>query len=148
MSRLAEILPAEHILLDVAVSSKKRAFEEIGFLFENQLGLKRLMVSDSLFARERLGSTGLGRGVAIPHGRVKGIKQAQAALLRLESPIGFDAPDGQPVQLIISLLMPEENTQQHLEILANIAQVLGDAGQREAILQASDAASLLAILQA
>lgn len=147
MNRLAAILPLEHILLDAEITSKKRAFEELGLLFENQQGLQRVAVTDCLFARERLGSTGLGHGVAIPHGRIKGLKNPQAALLRLRSPIGFDAPDGEPVSLIISLLIPQNNAQQHLEILSDIAHILGNAQMREQIKTASDAASLHALLQ-
>ena len=146
MNRLAAILPVSNILLDAEITSKKRAFEELGLLFENQYGMARVAVTDSLFARERLGSTGLGHGVAIPHGRIKGLKQPQAALLRLRSPIGFDAPDGEAVSLIISLLIPQSNAQQHLEILSDIAQILGDAQRREAIKTAADAASLHALL--
>lgn len=146
MNRLAAILPLSHIVLDAEITSKKRAFEELGLLFENHQGLQRVAVTDSLFARERLGSTGLGHGVAIPHGRIKGLKQPQAALLRLRSPIGFDAPDGEPVSLIISLLIPQNNAQQHLEILSDIAHVLGDAQVREQIKTVADAASLLDLL--
>ena len=146
MNRLAAILPLSNIVLDVEITSKKRAFEELGLLFENHQGLQRVAVTDSLFARERLGSTGLGHGVAIPHGRIKGLKQPQAALLRLRSPIGFDAPDGAPVSLIISLLIPQNNAQQHLEILSDIAHVLGDAQVREQIKTVADAASLLDLL--
>ena len=147
MNRLAAILPVSNNVLDAEITSKKRAFEELGLLFENQHGLARVAVTDSLFARERLGSTGLGHGVAIPHGRIKGLKQPQAALLRLRSPIGFDAPDGEPVSLIISLLIPQNNAQQHLEILSDIAHILGDAQLREKIKTVLDASSLHALLE-
>lgn len=146
MNRLASILPAAQVLVHVDATSKKRAFEEAGLLFESQQGLSRALITDSLFARERLGSTGLGHGVAIPHGRIKGLKQPQAALLRLRSPIGFDAPDGEPVSLIISLLIPQNNAQQHLEILSDIAHILGDAQLREKIKTVLDASSLHTLL--
>ena len=81
MNRLASILSAEHVLVRVDATSKKRAFEDAGLLFENLHGLSRALVTDSLFSRERLGSTGLGHGVAIPHGRIKGLKAPMAALL-------------------------------------------------------------------
>ena len=97
MNRLASILPAAQVLVSVDATSKKRAFEEAGLLFENLHGLSRALITDSLFARERLGSTGLGHGVAIPHGRIKGLKAPMAALFQLAQPIGFDAPDEQPV---------------------------------------------------
>lgn len=133
MNRLAAILPVEQVLVNVEVTSKKRAFEEAGLLFEGLHGLNRALVADSLFARERLGSTGLGHGVAIPHGRIKGLKTPMAAVFQLAQPIGFDAPDEQPVSLLIFLLVPEASTQKHLEILSEIAELLSDAGLREKI---------------
>ena len=106
MNRLASILPPAQVLVSVDVTSKKRAFEEAGLLFESLHGLSRALITDSLFARERLGSTGLGHGVAIPHGRIKGLTAPMAAVFQLASPIGFDAPDEQPVGLLIfSFLM-------------------------------------------
>ncbi len=130
MNRLASILPASQVLVHVDASSKKRAFEEAGLLFENLHGLSRALVTDSLFSRERLGSTGLGHGVAIPHGRIKGLKAPMAAVLQLATPIGFDAPDEQAVNLLIFLLVPEAATQKHLEILSEIAELLSDAALR------------------
>jgi PTS system nitrogen regulatory IIA component len=131
MNRLSAILPAAQVLVGVDVTSKKRAFEEAGLLFETLHGLNRALITDSLFARERLGSTGLGHGVAIPHGRIKGLKQPLAAVFQLAAPIGFDAPDEQAVQLLIFLLVPEAATQKHLEILSEIAELLSDSQLRE-----------------
>lgn len=142
MNRLSQILPAGHVLVGVEATSKKRAFEEAGLLFENQHGLNRALVTDSLFARERLGSTGLGHGVAIPHGRIKGLKAPQAAVFRLAAPIGFDAPDEQPVRLLIFLLVPEAATQKHLEILSEIAELLSDGALRERLKTSADAGHL------
>ena len=133
MNRLAAILPATQVLVGIDATSKKRAFEEAGLLFENLHGLSRALVTDSLFARERLGSTGLGHGVAIPHGRIKGLKAPMAAVFRLSQPIGFDAPDEIAVGLLIFLLVPEAATQKHLEILSEIAELLSDAVLREKI---------------
>src|SRR5207249_7226667 len=95
------------------VTSKKRMFEQAGLLFENNQGVARSLVFDSLFARERLGSTGLGQGLAIPHGRIKGLKEAVGAFVRLAQPVPFDAPDGKPVSLVFLLLVPEQATEQH-----------------------------------
>ena len=133
MNRLSSILPVAQVLVGVEATSKKRAFEEAGLLFENLHGLSRALVTDSLFARERLGSTGLGHGVAIPHGRIKGLKAPMAAVFQLAQPIGFDAPDEQPVNLLIFLLVPEAATQKHLEILSEIAELLSDTTLRESI---------------
>ena len=142
MNRLAAILPASNVLVDVDATSKKRAFEHAGLVFENQHAIARATVTDNLFARERLGSTGLGHGVAIPHGRIKGLKAPMAALFQLASPIGFDAPDEQPVNLLIFLLVPEAATQKHLEILSEIAELLSDTPLREKMKNSSDATQL------
>ena len=146
MNRLASILPASQVLVGVDATSKKRAFEEAGLLFENLHGLSRALITDSLFARERLGSTGLGHGVAIPHGRIKGLKAPMAAVLQLRQAIGFDAPDEQPVGLLIFLLVPEAATQKHLEILSEIAELLSDANLRERIKSAPTAEQLHALI--
>ena len=130
----------------VEATSKKRAFEETGLLFENLHGLNRALVTDSLFARERLGSTGLGHGVAIPHGRIKGLKTPMAAVFQLQAPIGFDAPDEQPVNLLVFLLVPEAATQKHLEILSEIAELLSDSGLREKLKSCTDAVTLHALI--
>ncbi len=142
MNRLASILSPAQVLVQVDASSKKRAFEEAGLLFETLHGLSRALVTDSLFSRERLGSTGLGHGVAIPHGRIKGLKSPMAAVLQLAQPIGFDAPDEQAVSLLIFLLVPEAATQKHLEILSEIAEMLSDANLRDKLVHSSDAADL------
>lgn len=131
MNRLASILPLAQVIVQLDATSKKRVFEEAGLLFENLHGLSRALVTDSLFSRERLGSTGLGHGVAIPHGRIKGLKAPMAAVFQLAQPIGFDAPDDQAVNLMIFLLVPEAATQKHLEILSEIAELLSDATLRE-----------------
>jgi PTS system nitrogen regulatory IIA component len=146
MNRLASILSVAQVLVHVDATSKKRAFEEAGLLFENLHGLSRSLVTDSLFSRERLGSTGLGHGVAIPHGRIKGLKAPMAAVLQLAHPIGFDAPDEQAVSLLIFLLVPEAATQKHLEILSEIAEMLSDAGLREKMAGSSDSAELHALI--
>lgn len=148
MNRLATILPAPQVLAHVDATSKKRAFEEAGLLFESLHGMGRALVTDSLFARERLGSTGLGHGVAIPHGRIKGLKNPMAAVFQLAQPIGFDAPDEQPVSLLIFLLVPEAATQKHLEILSEIAEMLSDGHLREALKTAADATALHGMLHA
>jgi PTS system nitrogen regulatory IIA component len=142
MSLIAKLLSAEDVLVDLEMSSKKRLFEQIGLQFENRHGVARSVVFDSLFARERLGSTGLGQGVAIPHGRIKGLKEAHGAFVRLSQGVAFDAPDGQPVTLVFALLVPEKATEKHLQILSELAQMFSDKAQREAMGRAPDAAAL------
>ena len=142
MNRLAAILPASNVLVNVEASSKKRAFEQAGLLFENHHAIARSTVTDNLFSRERLGSTGLGHGVAIPHGRIKGLKNPQAAVIRVQQPIPFDAPDDEPVSLLIFLLVPEAATQRHLEILSEIAELLSDRDLRDRMKSAPDEVAL------
>jgi PTS system nitrogen regulatory IIA component len=146
MNRLAAILPVEQVLVGVDATSKTRAFEEAGLLFENLHGLSRALVTDSLFARERLGSTGLGHGVAIPHGRIKGLKSPMAAVFQLAQAIGFDAPDEQPVKLLIFLLVPEAATQKHLEILSEIAELLSNASLRDTLVSSASALNLHSLI--
>ena len=148
MSLVAKLLPRSNVLPDLAASSKKRLFEQVGLLIENQHGIARGVVFESLFARERLGTTGLGQGVAIPHGRIKGLKDAVGAFVRLAQPIAFDAPDGKPVSLVFALLVPEHATERHLEILSELAQMFGDRALREAMLLAADAPALHQLITA
>jgi PTS system nitrogen regulatory IIA component len=136
------------VLLDLQVSSKKRLFEQVGLLFENNHGIGRSLVFDSLFARERLGSTGLGQGVAIPHGRIKGLKDALGAFVRLAQAVPFDAPDAKPVNLLFVLLVPEQATEKHLQILSELAQMFSDRALREAMTGAADAAALHQLIAA
>lgn len=142
MNLISPLLPLENVLLDLDVSSKKRVFEQVGLLFENHQNIARSVVFESLFAREKLGSTGLGQGIAIPHGRIKGLKDALGAVARMKQPIPFDAPDGQNVNLIFVLLVPDRATDLHLQILSELAQMFNDRAFRARLLQAPSAAEL------
>ena len=142
MSLISKLLPAANVIVDLDAGSKKRVFEQAGLLFENNNQIARAQVYDSLFAREKLGSTGLGRGVAIPHGRIKGLKDAVGALVRTKAPIPFDAPDAQPVTLIFVLLVPDRATDAHLQILSELAQMFSNKTFRERLLTAPTAAEL------
>lgn len=147
MNLLAKLLPSTNINLNIEASSKKRVFEHAAALFENQQGIERSKVFDSLLARERLGSTGLGQGVAIPHGRIKGLKEAVAAVISLVTPVAFDAPDAQPVTLLVFLLVPEQATQQHLEILSELAELLSDKTMRDTLKTATASGEVLQLVQ-
>jgi PTS system nitrogen regulatory IIA component len=138
MNLISQILVPDNILLDTESTSKKRVFERVGLLFENHLQIARSQVFDSLFAREKLGSTGLGQGVAIPHGRIPKLREATAAFVRTTHPIPFDAPDGQPVTMIFVLLVPELATDLHLQILGELAQMFSDEGFRDLLLACED----------
>ncbi len=148
MKLLLQILSPENVVLDIPVTSKKRALEQMSLLFENHQGLERASVFDSLFARERLGSTGLGHGVAVPHGRVKNINSPCAAFARLAQPVAFDSPDGQPVDLILVLIVPEAATQQHLDILAEVAQRLSEPSVLEQLRREPDSMRIYEMLTA
>jgi PTS system nitrogen regulatory IIA component len=142
MNLIARLLPISNVVTQLEASSKKRVFEQAGLLFENNQGINRTTVFDSLFARERLGSTGLGQGIAIPHGRIKGLKEATGAFLRLATPVQFDAPDGKPVSLLFVLLVPEQANEQHLQLLSELAQMFSERSFREALSSAPDSATI------
>ena len=139
MNLIAQLLTPSHVIVELDAASKKRVFEQVGLLFENTLHITHNQVFDSLFARDKLGSTGLGQGVAIPHGRIKGLRAAAAAFIRMKEPIPFDAPDGKPVSLICVLLVPEKATDLHLQILSELAQMFSDKSLREGLLTGKDA---------
>lgn len=139
MNHIAPLLSQDGIAADQTFSSKKKLFEHAAGLFESLKGLKRQEVFDSLFERERLGSTALGFGVAIPHGRIKSLKEASGAFYRLKPPLEFDSPDSLPINLCFILLVPQDANELHLQILGELAQMLGDAGMRERLLAAEPA---------
>ncbi|MGE5467721.1 MAG: PTS IIA-like nitrogen regulatory protein PtsN [Ignavibacteria bacterium] len=147
MNQIAKLLPLENVVVDLDASSKKRVFEQAGLLFENNQGIGRSQVYDALFAREKLGSTGLGMGIAIPHGRIKGLKEAKGAFLRLATPVQFDAPDGKPVGLLFVLLVPEAATEHHLQLLSELAQMFSDRGFREQLSASPDAAAIRTLFE-
>jgi len=142
MNLITKLLPESNVLIDLDVSSKKRVFEQVGLVFENNKSIARSEVFDSLFAREKLGSTGLGQGIAIPHGRIKGLKEAVGAVVRTRQPIPFDAPDGQNVSIIFVLLVPDRATDMHLQILSELAQMFSEKSFREQLLAAPSAAEI------
>ena len=128
MSLVAELFSAEDVLLDLDAKDKAGVFEEVARLFERRHGIAPVVVVEKLTARERIGSTGLGNGVAVPHARVDGLSQAVVAIVRTRSPIPFDAADNKPVSEIIVFLVPKQSTDQCLSILAEIAQMFSDQG--------------------
>ncbi len=146
MKHLSRLLPLSNVVLDLPATSKKRVFEQAGLLIENNQGVERAAVYESLFARERLGSTGLGSGMAVPHGRVKGLKTGVAAFIRLAKPIPFDAPDRQPVDQLLILLTPEASTQQHLDILAEVARLFSNDALRSRLTLETDPKVVHALL--
>ena len=142
MRLVSSLLPLSNVVLDLDANSKQHVFEEAGKLFETSQNISRATIVNSLVAREKLGSTGLGQGIAIPHGRIKGMREAVGAFLRLKSPIPFDAPDGKPVNLLFILLVPEQATDLHLQILGELAHIFSDKSFRERMVSIQDAAEL------
>ena len=132
--KLSEILAPNCIRLDADATSKKRVLETASELLANtEQNLSPRQVFDCLIAREKLGSTGLGHGVAIPHGRLAGLDRTIGVFLRVPKGVDFDAPDNQPVDLIFALLVPEDSTEEHLQVLANIASYFDVEGSRDAL---------------
>ena len=143
MATLEEILPPECVCSGVPAASKKRTLETLGEVLANAgPGLSARAVFNRLVARERLGSTGLGEGCALPHARVPGLDCALAAFLRLEKGVDFDSPDREPVDLVIGLLVPEESTDEHLELLAGLARILSDESVRMSVRSADEPARI------
>jgi len=142
-----DILTVARITLDAPATSKKRALESIGELIASgtsEPGAKEIF--DCLLARERLGSTGLGHGVALPHARVPGLAHATGAFLRLREAVDYDAPDGEPVDLLFGLVVPEESTEQHLRILAELAENFANGDVRERLRSAASAREVSELL--
>ena len=138
MNFISKTLSLPRVALDVDLTSKKRLFEQIGLMFENENKIARANVFDALFAREKLGSTGLGFQVAIPHGRIKNLRDTIAVFVRAKEGIPFESPDGEPVRLVFAMLVPANATEQHLNMLSELAQMFSDTELREALLQESD----------
>ena len=146
MSLIADILPPANVVAAMETDGKRNLLEQVGALFEESTRLPRAKVLESLLAREKLGSTAMGHGIAIPHGRIKGLRAAAGAFVRLKTPIHFDAPDGQPVNLVFALLVPEQANEMHLMILGELAQLLSDRAVHEKLLRLADAAEIHRLL--
>jgi nitrogen PTS system EIIA component len=135
---IGDLLSDDDIILDLDAANKTRAFEAIANFLETRHGLPAEQICASLAEREALGSTGLGRGVAIPHARVEGLHHAVAVLARLALPIAFDAPDAKPVSDLLVLLVPEQPNDEHLKILALFAEMFCDTSFRATLRSLDD----------
>ncbi len=139
MNLISKLLKPSHVVLGLEAGSKQELFEQIGRLFENHNQLKRKVVVDSLTDREQLGSTAIGYGLAIPHWRVRHLHETLCAFVRTAKPIAFGAPDGLPVDITFTLLVPEHANEHHLQILGELAQMFGDVTMREQLRTSNDA---------
>lgn len=147
MIRLENILTPGRSLVNVPGGSKKRVLEQIANLVARELpGLDGQDIFESLVAREKLGSTGFGNGIAIPHCRLPGCVSPISALLRLDAPVDFDAIDGAPVDLLFVLLVPEAATDEHLELLRQIASMLDRSEVREQLRHAQSSDRLYQVV--
>ena len=145
---LGALLRPELVVHDLEVASRKRLFEELSHLisasdFGNELELDSEQVFDILHERERLGCTGVGKGIALPHGRMEGLVDPIIAMIRLADPIDYDAPDGEPVWLAVCLLVPAEANEIHLNLLANLAARLSDQEFVDQVYHAENSAALV-----
>ncbi|AZE87606.1 PTS IIA-like nitrogen regulatory protein PtsN [Pseudomonas orientalis] len=147
MIRLETILTPGRSLVNVPGGSKKKALEQIANLISSQVPeLEMQDVFEALIAREKLGSTGFGNGIAIPHCRLKGCETPVSALLHLDHPIDFDAIDGAPVDLLFVLLVPQAATDAHLELLRQIASMLDRKEVRDKLRSASSNEALYQVV--
>lgn len=149
MTDTAELLAPERIRCKAPIASKKRALE-LGaeLLADATPGMSQLDIFNALSTRERLGSTGLGHGTALPHGRVENIESPVAACITLAEPVDFDAPDRQRVDVIYVLLVPRECSNEHLQILAELAEMFNDPELRETLRAQTDPAEVIERLRA
>lgn len=145
--KLTEILSADRVVSGTAVSSKKKVLEELSNLLATGAAtLTSQEVFNSLTGREKLGSTGLGHGVAIPHGRVSGIDRSVGAFLRLKHPVDYDSHDGNPVDLVFGLLVPQSATEVHLKHLAAVAEMFSDEPFCAKLRGSNESAGLFSLL--
>ncbi len=134
---ISEIVSPERVRRDIEAASKKKALEMLSELVASDpLAPPTTTVFEALLARERLGSTGMGEGIALPHGRLPKLEKAVGGFLRLEHGVDFDAIDQAPVDLIFGLLVPEHYTDEHLQILSSLAERFNDSALRDALREA------------
>lgn len=144
---LGDIFSPDRVCCDADASSKKKTLELLSELMSSAQGAPdSRVVADRLLARERLGSTALGHGVAIPHGRCANLSSAVAAFIKLREGVDFDAPDGEPVDLVVGLLVPEECTDGHLQLLAQLAELFSQGELRDKLRSSISPPDLLQIL--
>jgi PTS system nitrogen regulatory IIA component len=144
----AGLIAESRALTRCEAASKKRLLETLGSLLASaDAGLTGDWVFDRLLERERLGSTGLGWGIALPHARVPGIREPVGAFVQLQDGIDFDAIDDRPIDLAFGLLVPEATDEEHLKLLATLASAFDDALVRDALRGAESSAELIQVFR-
>src|ERR687894_230229 len=146
MMPLLDFLDPQAVLPALRVNGKKQALQELAFQAARLTGLADSVIYEALLQRERLGSTGIGEGIAIPHGKLPGLNTIFGLVARLDKPVDFEALDGQPVDVLFLLLAPEGAGADHLKALARVARVLREPGLIERLRATRDAAALYAIM--
>jgi len=145
---ISALLSSDRIFIDTDITSKKRLLEFIARTVPAQLNLSQKKLYNNLLDRERLGSTGLGKGFAIPHARLENLDTTMACFIRLDQPINFEAPDNQPVDLIFTIIIPENATDEHLNILSSLAKIFSRSEICEAIRNADSVDEVARIIGA
>ncbi len=143
---ISDLLNKESIVVDLSVRTKKQALEEISKLSGSVYGLEYTEIEDVIFERESLGSTGLGKGIAIPHGRLEHIEKPVGVLVKLKDPIDYEAIDEELVDIIFLLLAPGGSGADHLSALSVVSGLLKDANKREAIRRSSTVEEIIDIV--
>ena len=143
---LSDLISPDSIIPALKANGKKQALQELAERAARQTGLDERQIFDTLLQRERLGSTGVGNGIAIPHGKLAGVKRIAGVFARLETPVDFEALDDHPVDLVFLLLAPEGAGADHLKALSRIARVLRDADTVAKIRGTRDASAIHALL--
>ena len=141
----SDVLAPDRIAVLTDAGSRDGALEAVSRLLAGS-GADSAAIADGLRRRERMGSTAIGHGVAVPHGRIAGVDHTRAAFLRLQPAIDFGAADGMPVDLVFAMAAPEQFTQQHLELLSRVAERFADPGFRAALREAPDALALRGVM--
>lgn len=143
---IGDLLSADSIVADFKASSKKQTIQALARKIAAHAGVDGRLVFDKLLERERLGSTGVGRGVAIPHARIDGLDKITGFFAKLSNPIDFDSVDEQPVDLVFMLLAPEAAGADHLKALASVSRLLRDENTCKKLRLTPDASALYAML--
>jgi PTS system nitrogen regulatory IIA component len=145
--KITKLLSPERVVCCDDIASKKRLLEHLSELLgKSSPQLSQQAIFDALVNREKLGSTGLGKGVAIPHGRMAALEQPVCAFIRADKPVDFDATDNQPVDLVFCLLVPEDSTEEHLQVLSTIAEIFSNPSMCSALRECDSGECILAQL--
>ena len=144
---ISALLSPQKIFLDTEVTSKKKLLELIANIVADLSQLTQSTIYNNLLNRERLGSTGLGHGIAVPHARVPNLEQTMGCLFRLKDPVNFESPDNQPVDLVFTIVIPEEATDEHLLILSSLARLFSQQEVCDAVRAATSKEEIEQIIQ-